>query len=223
MLRRRHSHYLVVDQPEEALDRLELRFDSLHRTLHIVVRLHSLLKKLEVGLIEPPRIIIGSRSHCALGLSDLVLNSLAIDRAHVVLAPPIGVQQIDVGFPIEIQRPNALGHFSHSGELLIVLINLILHPAQVLDGFAFAWIESEDQLLAFPLTIRKRAPACALIDNPAITRRVRESRNIEPLRRPRPPATAPTRPTSAGEQNRAQQYPQNPPLRRITPSPRYSA
>ena len=183
MLRRRHRYHLIVDQAEEAFDGLKLRFDSLHRTLDVVVSLQPLLKEFQVGLVQPPRVVIGSRGHCALDLLNLILYGRAIDRAHMVFAPPVGIEKIHVALPEKVERLNLVGEFRELREFLIVLINLILHPSQVLDGFALARVEGLDKLLAAATAICKLSLAGAAVNYPAIGGQVGHRRQIERLSR----------------------------------------
>src|SRR5437867_10221940 len=87
-----HRYHLIVHQAEEALDRLKLRFHAFHRALHVVVGFHPLLKEFEIGLIKTPRVIIGCGSDGPLRLLNLILYRLAVDRPHMILAPPVCVE-----------------------------------------------------------------------------------------------------------------------------------
>src|SRR5204863_3413629 len=68
VFRGRHRYHLIVHQTEEALDRLKLRFHTLHRALHVVVGFHPLLKEFEIGLIKTTSVIIGWGSNGPLRL-----------------------------------------------------------------------------------------------------------------------------------------------------------
>src|SRR5882724_12623116 len=116
VFRGRHRYHLIVYQSEEALDRLKLRFHTLHRALHVVVGFHPLLKEFEIGLIKTPCIVVGCGSNGPLRLLNLILYRLAIDRPHMILAPPVCVEQIDVRLPVDVKRLDSLGYFYNPGE-----------------------------------------------------------------------------------------------------------
>ena len=65
-----------------------------------------------------------------------------------MLAPAIHVQQIDEVFPTLIECLQIDGDFLAGRELLVVRINLILHPAQVFDRFPFARVQCLDHSFA---------------------------------------------------------------------------
>ena len=64
---------------------------------------------------------------------------------------PINVEEIDKVFPTLIEGLQVGGNFPAVGELAVVRVDLVFHPAQVLDGFTLAWIETFDDLFALGL------------------------------------------------------------------------
>ena len=85
-----------------------------------------------------------------------------------MLAPAIDVQQIYKVFPALIEALYVRGNLFGAGELSIVRIDLVFHPAQVLDGFALAWIEAFNQRLALLLAQFQQALFFSAIDEAAI-------------------------------------------------------
>src|SRR5438477_11058243 len=65
-----------------------------------------------------------------------------------MLAATIDVEQIDEVLPIAIQCLQVGRDLFAGGALLVVRINLVLHPAQILDSFALARIEPFDYRFA---------------------------------------------------------------------------
>src|SRR6266542_4580965 len=63
----------------------------------------------------------------------------------------IDIQQIHKILPALIQTLNIRGYLFCTSKFLVVGVDLILHPAQVLDGFPFARIECFDLCLALLL------------------------------------------------------------------------
>ena len=61
-----------------------------------------------------------------------------------MFAPAVDVKQIDEVFPTLIETLQVCGNVFAGGELSVIRIDLILHPAQVFDGFTFTWIETFD-------------------------------------------------------------------------------
>src|ERR1700674_1830685 len=103
-----------------------------------------------------------------LGLLQLILYGLAVGRSQVMLAATIHVEQIDEVFPVAIQSLQVRRDLFACGELFVVRINLVLHPAQILDSFALARIEPFDN--GFALRVAEFAGALLLsaLDQPAI-------------------------------------------------------
>jgi hypothetical protein len=66
-----------------------------------------------------------------------------------MFATTIHVEQIDEVFPALIETLDVVRNLFGAGEFFVVGVDLILHPAQVLDCFTLAWIEQLD--LSFTL------------------------------------------------------------------------
>src|SRR6185436_16674746 len=97
----------------------------------------------------------------------------------MIFAPPVGVQQINVGLPVNIEGFYPFGDVRDAGEFFVVLVNLVFHPSQVLDGFALARIEGLYQVFSFAIALGQGSTAGSLIDYSAITGRVRKGREVE--------------------------------------------
>src|SRR6266852_8621129 len=100
-----------------------------------------------------------------------------------MLATTINVEQIDEVFPVAIQRLQVRGDLFAGSELLVVRINLVLHPAQIFDSFALARIEPFD----YSFALRVAQLVCALLfsalDQTAIKWGCRNHGKIEGLSR----------------------------------------
>src|SRR5215475_15641930 len=83
-----------------------------------------------------------------LSLLQLILDGLAVNRSEVMFAPAIDVQEIHEIFPTLIECLQIRRNVFAGSELPIIGIDLILHPAEIFYGFAFARIESLDHGLA---------------------------------------------------------------------------
>src|SRR5205814_9503391 len=96
---RRQRHDLIVHKPEEVFYRLQLAFDQFDRAFEFVELRDAALQDFYVRKINAARAVVG-RCFCrALGLRQLILNGLTIDRAQVIFAPTINVQKINEIFP----------------------------------------------------------------------------------------------------------------------------
>src|SRR5262249_36546258 len=164
MLGAGHRNHLVVYETKEVLNRLQLRFDSFYRALHVVIGFQPELKKLEVCSVKPPRVVVGCACDRPLGLLNLVLDRLPVYRTHVMLASPVGIQKIHVLVPHVIQLADVVGQLERMRALLVVLVDLILEPAQVLDGFAFARIEAGHKLAAVSVHLGELFLPHSLVD-----------------------------------------------------------
>src|SRR5207248_8712547 len=96
-----------------------------------------------------------------------------------MLAPAVNVKQIDKIFPTLIERLQVRRNFLAGSELFVVGINLVLHPAKILDGFTLARIETFDYGFTLRLTKFARAFLSATFDKPAIERCGRHDSEIE--------------------------------------------
>src|SRR5260370_8032039 len=115
-----------------------------------------------------------------------------------MLATAINVEQIDEVFPITIQRLQIRRNLFAGGELLVVRINLVLHPAQILDRLALAGIERLDYSFALSVTQLAGAFLFSALDQAAIKWSCRYHGKIKHLasqagdqRLPLPPVPAP--------------------------------
>src|SRR5260221_9643799 len=77
-----------------------------------------------------------------------------------MLAATIYVEQIDEVLPIAIQRLQVCRDLFAGGELFVIRIDLVLHPAQILDSFTLARIEPFDN--GFALRVAQLAGALLL-------------------------------------------------------------
>src|SRR5678815_1879048 len=102
MFRCRHRHHLIVDQAEEILNHLQLRFDALHTSLDIVKRLKSSTEDGDVLFVERLRRLI-SELRRTLSLTELILDCLPVYRPQMILAPAILVKQIYKRLPCRLQ------------------------------------------------------------------------------------------------------------------------
>src|SRR5687768_6293201 len=112
---------------------------------------NAALENLCVSLLDAFLPIVSRGLDCVLGLFQLVLNGLTIDRAKVMLPAAINVEQVNEIFPALIERFQVGRNLFAVGELAVVRIDLIFHPPQVLDRLALSWVECLDKL--FPLGI----------------------------------------------------------------------
>src|SRR5713101_7736726 len=85
-----------------------------------------------------------------------------------MLAAAINVEQIDEVFPITIERLQIRRDLFAGGELFVVRINLVLHPAQILDSLALARIERLDYSFALSVAQLAGALLFSALDEAAI-------------------------------------------------------
>ena len=130
-------------------------------------------------VVQTGCIVVGSRFDRALGLINLVLNRLAIDRPHVLFAAAVGIKKINVAFPEQIERLNLIRQIGQLSEFLIVLINLILHPAQVFNGFTFARVELANQFFAAALAVGQFLLAKTAINRTPVRFEIWQCRQIQ--------------------------------------------
>src|SRR6185369_536324 len=105
---------------------------------------HAAFKYLNVCLLNTFLAIVSCRFNSSLSLDQLVLDCLPVDRAQVMFATAIHVKQIDEIFPALIEALNVVRNLLSAGELFVIRVDLILHPAQVFDCFTLARIEQLD-------------------------------------------------------------------------------
>ena len=142
--RRWQGYDLVIDQSEEVLDGLQLSLNELYRTLNVLESRHPSPQNFHVGLLNALLTIVPGMLYRAFSLRQLVLHRLPVDRTKVMFASPVNVEQIDKIFPTLIQALQVVGNLFGTGKLLVVRIDLVLHPPQVLNRLALAGIESFD-------------------------------------------------------------------------------
>src|SRR2546421_7954307 len=130
-------------------------------------------------MLNPLLSIVGRRLNGVLCLLELILNGLAIGRSQVMFSPAVNIQQIYKIFPTLIEGLQVHRNFLAGGELLVVRINLVLHPAEVFDGLTFARIETLDYCFALRLTKLARALLGSAFDQAAIKRRGRHDSKVE--------------------------------------------
>jgi hypothetical protein len=82
----------------------------------------------------------------------------------MMFAPAINVQQINEIFPALIEALNVMRNLFGASELLVVGIDLVLHPTQVLNGFTLARIEQLDESFALLLTQLQQPLFFAAVD-----------------------------------------------------------
>src|SRR6185369_1143738 len=58
-----------------------------------------------------------------------------------MFASTIHIEQVDEIFPALIETLNVMRNLFCAGELFVVRVDLIFHPAQVLNCFALAWVK----------------------------------------------------------------------------------
>src|SRR4029079_15499332 len=97
----------------------------------------------------------------------------------MIFAPAVGVEQINVGLPVNIEGFYPFGDVCDTGELFVVLVNLILHPSKILYSFTLAWIEGLYQIFSFAIALGEGSPAGSLIYYSAITGGIRKCREVE--------------------------------------------
>src|SRR5581483_9714736 len=83
--------------------------------------------------------------------------------------------------PRHLQFPDLGRLVLQARELFEVARDLILHPAQVLDGLAFARVEGADQGVALLAPRGIELPARALINQAAVKTRSRNDREVSAL------------------------------------------
>src|SRR6266699_669863 len=119
------------------------------------------------------------------GLLQLVLHGLAVDGSQMMFASTINVQQIDEVLPTRIERLQIVGNLFAGRELLIVRINLVLHPAEILDRLAFARVKSFDDRFALGITQLAGALGFAPRDQAPVKRSCGNHSEIQSLSRDR--------------------------------------
>src|SRR6266536_789958 len=119
------------------------------------------------------------------GLLQLVLHGLAVDGSQMMFASTINVQQIDEVLPTLIERLQIVGNLFAGRELLIVRINLVLHPAEILDRLAFARVKSFDDRFALGITQLAGALGFAPRDQAPVKRSCGNHSEIQSLSRER--------------------------------------
>src|SRR4030095_904191 len=117
-----------------------------------------------MGLLDSLFSIVSGPGYSTLSLLQLLLHCLPVDRSRVMLATAAHVEQVDKILPALIQALNVVRDFFGAGKLLIVRIDLVLHPTKIFNGFAFARIESFDQRLTLLLAHLQEALLFATID-----------------------------------------------------------
>src|SRR5262245_20690375 len=98
-----------------------------------------------------------------------------------MLASSIDVEQIDKVFPTLIETLQVRGNLFAVGELFIVRINLVLHPAQVFDGFTLAGIKTLDEGLTLGLEKLAGPRFFAALNQTPIDRTSRNDREVDCL------------------------------------------
>ncbi|MBK7706916.1 MAG: hypothetical protein IPJ30_14405 [Acidobacteria bacterium] len=66
------------------------------------------------------------------------MDGLAVDRFEVLFAAAINVKQVDEVFPALFERDEIRRQFAGARELLVVFLDLILLPFEIIDGLALA-------------------------------------------------------------------------------------
>jgi hypothetical protein len=69
---------------------------------------------------------------------------LPVDRAQVVLASPIHIEKINKVFPPLIKALNVMRDLLSARKFFVVRVDLVLHPAKVLNCFSLSGIELFD-------------------------------------------------------------------------------
>src|SRR5262245_15094812 len=169
-LRRGQSNHLIIDQTKKVFDRLQLALNQLHGSFEIVEGRDASLEYLGIRLLNALLSIVGRSLNGMFSLLQLVLDGLAIGRSQVVLAAAINIKQVDKIFPTLIQGKQVGGNLLAGGELLIVGIDLVFHPAQILHRLALAWIETLDKCFALSFAEFARALLFATLYQAAINR-----------------------------------------------------
>ena len=108
-LGRRERDDLIVDEAEEVFDGLELPLDELDRTFQLGELREAALEDFDVGLLDAARAVVGRALDRALGLRELVLHGLPVDRAQVVLAAAVDVEEVDEVFPALVEAAGCSG------------------------------------------------------------------------------------------------------------------
>jgi hypothetical protein len=86
----------------------------------------------------------------------------------VVLTPAVDIEQVDKVFPPLIERLQVSRNLFTGGELFVIRVDLIFHPAQVLDCLALARIECLDHGFALRFAKLPRAFFFATLNQTAI-------------------------------------------------------
>src|SRR2546423_1694797 len=96
-----------------------------------------------------------------------------------MFAPAINVQQIDEILPALIESLQVVRNFFAGGELAIVRIDLVSHPAKVFDSLAFARVEGLNYGFALRLTQLVLPLLLATLNITTIERTDRHSCEVE--------------------------------------------
>ena len=92
----------------------------------------------------------------------MILNCLAIGRTQMMFSATIDIEEIYKIFPSLIETLNVVRNLFAAGELPVVRVNLVLHPAKIFDSFTFARIETLDE--GFALLLRAVLASLSLRD-----------------------------------------------------------
>ena len=111
---------MIVDEPEEILNRLQLAFDELYGTFDIVECSHPALEDFDIRLLNPLLAIIFGDLYRTLGLDQLVLNGLTVNGSEVMFASAVDIEQIDEVLPALIQALDVVGSLFGAREFLVV-------------------------------------------------------------------------------------------------------
>src|SRR5687768_10950421 len=93
--------------------------------------------------------------------------------------PAINVEQIDEVFPTLVQTLDVVRNLFSAGELLVVGVDLILHPTQVFNSFTLARIEEFDLRFTLLFAQLQETLLFTSIDKTAIHGAGRNSREIK--------------------------------------------
>src|SRR5215204_5386131 len=109
------------------------------------------------------------------------MNCLAVDRFEMLLSAAIDVEKVDKIFPSLVECYQIGRQGRGTGEFLVVVLDLFLKPAKVLDRLAFTWGKCLDQFLAGVPVFEKQPFFFATLDKLAVPRQIRQRQHISDL------------------------------------------
>src|SRR5687768_18068791 len=99
----------------------------------------------------------------------------------MLLASAVNVEKVDKVLPSLVERPQIRRQGGGSGEFLIIVLDLFLQPAKILDRFSLAGRERLDQLLACVAAGQEKPLLLAPLDQLPIPGQVRECEDVGAL------------------------------------------